>query len=268
MVRIMILISPSKTQDFLSPAPTFSGVKSPFLKEVGILHAELKKYSSFELSSLMNISEKLGQLNFSRFQKWSSSFRLQKTDMEGELNFKQALFAFRGDVYTAFEKHELSESELSYAENNLRIISGFYGLLTPLTFIKPYRLEMKTRLKFSCKGQEYKNLYEFWSRLLTTKVIAELKDDEIILNLASKEYSKVIDFSVIDNQKIDVKFLDMKDGESKIIAVYAKLQRGEMALWAIRNRVEDVKVLKKYKNDGYKYNAALSDGNTLAFLRG
>jgi cytoplasmic iron level regulating protein YaaA (DUF328/UPF0246 family) len=265
--KIMILISPSKTQDFSLPAPVTFGVKPDFLEETKLLHKALLKYSPEALSKLMKISVKLAQLNYGRFQDWQSLFKLQKKDKQGEYNFKQAIFTFRGDVYTAFADNIFNKKEIEYMQKNLRIISGFYGLLTPLTYIRAYRLEMSTRLSVIEGNNKCSNLYEYWNKVLTAAIIKTLKPGELIVNLASLEYSKAINFNDIKNPKIDVKFQNLKNGYPKTIGLYAKQQRGQMAVWIIKNKIKDIKGLQKYKNNGYVYNDKLSTPDTVVFLK-
>jgi hypothetical protein len=263
----MILLSPAKTQDFTTPPDTDRGVVSAYLRKAKVLRAILTTYSQSELSTLMGISDSLATLNHTRFKNWSDTFNLQKTDRAGTYNFKQAIFAFRGDVYTAFEHNSFTAKEFTVMEKEIRIISGLYGLLTPLTYIKPYRLEMKTALPCTHNGQTHKNLYEYWRQTLTKDLALQLKKDEIIINLASKEYAKAIDFSAISNTKIDIEFKNIKNGVPKIVALFAKRQRGEMAVWAIKHGVKSVADIKKYTHDGYKYSAALSHTNNLVFIK-
>jgi len=263
----MILLSPAKTQDFTTAPDTRKGSKPAYIAETGVLCGALRTYNVKELGSLMHISDALADLNVDRFATWSPHFAKQKQNQAGTYNFKQAIFAFRGDVYFAFENNSFSAAEFDTMEKRVLIISGFYGLLTPLTFIKPYRLEMKTQLSFAHKGTEYKNLYEYWRDLLTCDLKSQLKKDEIIINLASNEYAKAIHFTAIPNEKIDVTFKNRKNGVTKIVAVYAKRQRGEMAVWLIKNKAHSVMEMKKYKNDGYAYSAALSTKQNLVFLK-
>ncbi|MFT7644730.1 MAG: cytoplasmic iron level regulating protein YaaA (DUF328/UPF0246 family) [Candidatus Paceibacteria bacterium] len=263
----MILISPAKTQDFSLPAPVTFGVRPDFLEDTKLLHKALLKYSPEALSKLMKISAKLAQLNYGRFQDWRSSFKLQKKDKYGEYNFKQAIFTFRGDVYTAFADSIFNKKEIEYMQKNLRIISGFYGLLTPLTYIRAYRLEMSTRLAITEGKSECSNLYEYWNKILTAAIIKTLKPSELIINLASIEYAKAINFNDIKNPKIDVKFQNLKNGHPKTIGLFAKQQRGQMAVWIIKNKIKDIKGLQEYKNNGYVYNDKLSTSDTIVFLK-
>lgn len=263
----MILLSPAKTQNFTTAPTTNRGVLSAYLPEAKVLCAELKEYDIKKIRDLMQISDNLAILNIDRFKNWSPTFNTQKQNADGVYNFKQAILAFRGDVYTAFEHNSFTANEYIEMEKSLRIISGLYGLLSPLTYIKPYRLEMKTRLHFIHKGIEYHNLYEYWRELVTTDLHKQLKKDEIIINLASNEYAKAINFKVIPNKKIDIEFKNTKNGVPKVVALFAKRQRGEMAVWAIKNKAYTVAELKKYKNDGYAYCAKLSSADSLVFLK-
>ena len=249
------MISPSKTQDFRAAPGIENGVVSEFNNETKKLAKVMKDFSASELSKMMKISENLAVLNYGRFQKWNGSF--SKNMKKGEYNFKPCIFAFKGDVYHGFDLENYSKNDFKYAEKNLRIISGFYGLVTPMTFLKPYRLEMGTKISFEVSGKKYKNLYDFWAGKLTQKIRGDLKKtkSKYILNLASVEYSKAIDLKAFGENVINVDFKVKKDGAEKIVAIFAKRQRGEMANWVIQNRVEKIEDLKKYKNAGFKYSA-------------
>lgn len=273
---MLILLSPSKTQDFQTPPIIKGGVVSLFNNETKNLSKIMKNYSSQELGKMMKVSDNLAELNFDRFQKWNSSFKKERGVDEG-YNFKPSIFAFKGDVYHGFDLENYSKSDFNYAERHLRIVSGFYGLMTPMTYLKPYRLEMGTRVSFTVGNKEYKNLYDFWGTKLTEKVVEDLNslESKYILNLASIEYSKSIDLKSFEDDVINADFKVSKNGSEKIIAIFAKKQRGEMANWVIQNRVESIEDLKKYKNAGFKYSAKSTkevrektgENNRMVFVR-
>ncbi len=264
---MLIILSPSKTQNFkrnLEKIP--KGKKPYFILETKKLFSILKNMSSKKISSLMKISKKLADLNFSRFQKWNEKFSKLKIENE-EKNFSQSLQAFSGDVYSGFSLEDYFKEDFLFAEKKIRIISGFYGILTPLTFIKPYRLEMGTKISFKIGKESFSNLYGFWSEKISKKINEELKKEKVVLNLASVEYSKVLDRKKINGKIIDVDFLIQKNNQEKIIAIYAKKARGQMANWIIKNRVEKIDDLKKFKNFGWKFSAKKSSKEKLVFVK-
>lgn len=255
---MLILLSPSKTQDFENK-PLITESKIPrFLPETTKLSKVMKEFSANDLSKLMKVSEKISELNFKRFQNWNAYF------LQSE-NAKQAIFAFKGDVYRGFDLDNWTMADYNFAENSLRIISGFYGLLTPQTLIKPYRLEMGTRLKFG----KYKNLYEFWREKLTKNLAIDFESTnaKLILNLASVEYSKAINLAKFGDKVIDIDFKVMKNGEYKTIGIYAKRQRGEMSNWIIANKITHKNDLSDYSGSGFNFSRDLSETNRLVFVK-
>ena len=257
----MILLSPSKTQDFLTPSPTKRSKKLIFPNETEQLSKVLKKLSKKELAELMHVSPKLAELTYGRFKNWNGNFSSKDS------GYKQALFAFKGDVYKAFDDEKYTADDISYMEKNIKIISGFYGLLTPLTNIKPYRLEMGTKLSFKVGVHEYKSLYQYWREVLTAKLMKEMQGDELLINLASVEYSKAIDLKQFGERVVNIQFKVSKNGVPKTVAIFAKRQRGQMAYWVTKNRVETVAGLKKYRNDGFAFSKDLSSNNNLVFVK-
>ena len=229
-------------------------------KQSKLLAEVMKKFTAKELGELMKISSKLAELNFKRFQKWNGDYDKNKNV------YAPAIVAFLGDVYKGFDLESWKASDYIYAHNHLGIISGLYGLISPLNYIQPYRLEMGTRISFStAENKEYKNLYDFWGELLTAKLANILKDEQVLINLASVEYSKVIDrkklaeaggVSIID---VDFKIskINKKTGkrEEKVIAIYAKRARGIMANWIVKNKLtlSSPKNLEKFQEDGWKF---------------
>ena len=213
---VKIVISPAKSLDFESQLPTAKHTQPEFQEESVRLNRLLKKKSARSLKKLMSISEALAHLNYERNQQWSLPF---DTD-----NSRPALFAFAGDVYRGLDAYSLNESGIDYAQDNLRIISGLYGILKPLDLMQPYRLEMGTRMPVGVK----KNLYEFWKPKLAKALNSEFKEGEILVNLASNEYFKAIDQKSLNARVITPVFKEFKNGEYKAIMTFAKLARGYM----------------------------------------
>ena len=254
---MLILISPAKTLDFETPVAVKTATQPVFLEESQLLINDLQKLSPSDVSSLMSISTKLGELNFERFMDWHVPFTKK--------NAKQAAMAFKGDVYTGLEAESLSADELKFAQQHLRILSGLYGVLRPMDLIQPYRLEMGT--KFS--NQRGKNLYEFWGSRITDELNKQLKKlkSETVVNLASNEYFKSVDKKALNATLVTPVFKDLKNGNYKIISFYAKKARGYMSAWIIQKGITDAKELKKFKVAGYRYNAAMSAPDSPVFTR-
>ena len=240
-----IIISPAKkiTTDNLINI----GTSILFLKETNYLVKELKSYSISDIKSLMNLSENLAQLNWQRFQSWNTN------------DVGQALFMFKGDVYQALEAETLTSVELDFAQENLRIVSGLYGLLKPKDLIYPYRLEMGTKL-ITKSGN---NLYEFWEDRLFQLLLSELRNGEEIINLASDEYSKALQLSKFDNPVVTPVFKDFKNGKLKVISFYAKKARGEMVNFIIKNKIKKASNLKYFSNLGYQFTEETVKGELL-----
>lgn len=249
---MLAVISPSKTQNFSSP-DIHDHTFTRQLDESKILVDILKKKTQNELAKLMSISEKLAQLNYDRFQAFSTPFDFD--------NAKQALLAFKGDVYTGIDVPNLSKKDLEFAQDHLRMLSGLYGVIRPLDLIAPYRLEMGTKLN-TPKG---KNLYEFWG----DKISQVLNKDEsdVIINLASNEYFKGIDKKTLKAKIINIAFKEFKGDKYKIIGIYAKRARGLMVQFMIKNRITDPEDLKTFKDEDYRFRADMSDATTWVFTR-
>lgn len=254
---MLAVISPAKTLDFESPCPAHTATQPQFLEDASILIEVLRKKSRPQLRDLMGISEKLADLNYTRYREWSTPF----TDD----NARAALLAFKGDVYTGFELEDYSKSDFQFAQKHLRILSGLYGSLRPLDLIQPYRLEMGTQLK-TPRG---KNLYEFWGDTITKELKEALKKSAsgTLINLASNEYFSSVDVSSLPGKIITPQFKDLKNGTYKFISFYGKKARGMMCEFMIRNRVTEPAGLKKFKMEGYRYNAKLSSGDNWVFTR-
>jgi cytoplasmic iron level regulating protein YaaA (DUF328/UPF0246 family) len=250
-----IVISPAKSLDFETQAPISKFTQGIFLNEADKLSTVLKKKSPKKLSELMSISEKLGELNWQRNQDWQLPFTLE--------NAKQAVFAFKGDVYIGLDAYTLSEDKIEQLQQKLRILSGQYGLLKPLDLMQPYRLEMGTKLKVGNK----ENLYQFWDESVTSALNNELVENEVFVNLASNEYFKVIKPKLLKVPVITPVFKDYKNGKLKIISFFAKKARGLMVRYIIDNNIENVEDLKGFNYEGYAFDQNLSNANELVFTR-
>jgi cytoplasmic iron level regulating protein YaaA (DUF328/UPF0246 family) len=205
----------------------------------------------------MDISENIARLNVGRYKTFSTPFNMK--------NAKQALFAFKGDVYSGIDAENFSEDDLSFAQDHLRILSGLYGCLRPLDLIQPYRLEMKTKLA-NPRGE---NLYKFWGSSITDAINEELKKQKypVLVNLASNEYFKSVKPKMLEGELLNINFKETKNGKTRIIATFAKRARGLMADFIIRNRIEKPADLKKFKVDGYRFIGQLSDDKQWTFER-
>lgn len=255
---MLIVISPAKTLDFEQKANTPHFSNADFLPQSEKLIKTLKKFKAEDLVSLMGISDKLAHLNQERFATWKRPF-----DME---NAKQALLAFKGDVYTGLDAESLNEKELLYTQDHLRILSGLYGVLRPLDLIQPYRLEMGTKLNTA----SFKGLYNFWGEKLTkniNKALAE-QGDNILINLASNEYFKSLNKKKLKAEIITPVFKDFKNGEYKMISFFAKKARGLMSRFILKNEFKKPEDLKLFDAEGYYFSEEKSSTNQLVFLRG
>jgi cytoplasmic iron level regulating protein YaaA (DUF328/UPF0246 family) len=254
---MLAVISPAKTLDFETPPLTDTFTTPDFLDHSEKLIAKLRRVSKKNLGELMSISPDLAALNSQRYDDWNPPFTLD--------NAKQALMAFRGDVYTGFELTEYQEADFDYAQNHLRILSGLYGVLRPLDLIQPYRLEMGTRLA----NQKGKDLYKFWGSLISETLNTAMAEtaSNVLINLASNEYYGSVDKKLLKARVINTSFKDLKNGQYKILSFFAKKARGTMSDFLIRNRVEDPEGLKDFTGMGYQFNAPLSSENDWVFTR-
>ncbi len=250
-----IVISPAKSLDFETQVPTKEFTEGVFLKEATTLSAVLKKKSPNDLSELMHISDKLGELNWQRNQDWQLPFTLE--------NAKQAVFAFKGDVYIGLDAYTLSQEKIQQLQQKLRILSGQYGVLKPLDLMQPYRLEMGTKLKVG----KSENLYQFWDAKVTNNLNLELNEDEVFVNLASNEYFKVINPKLLKVPVVTPIFKDYKNGKLKIISFYAKKARGLMVRYIIDHNIETAEDLKGFNYEGYAFDSSLSNDQELVFTR-
>ncbi len=253
---MLLLISPAKTLDF-SPSPIKKYTDTSFTKDSKELVKVLKKKSADDLKQLMGVSDKIAELNVDRFKSFKTPFDLN--------NAKQAVLAFRGDVYTGLDADSFDEADLEFAQEHLRILSGLYGILKPLDLMQPYRLEMGTKLQNS-RG---KNLYEFWHEKITNRLNEDLQatNSEYIINLASKEYFKSVKPKLLNGKLININFKEDKNGTYKIVAFFAKKARGMMCHYIIKNKITNPEHLKGFDYDNYVYNEDLSTEKELIFTR-
>jgi cytoplasmic iron level regulating protein YaaA (DUF328/UPF0246 family) len=254
---MLITRSPSKGQDFETASLSKKHTKPADLKDSELLIKELRKIKSKQLQEMMAISENIATLNVDRIKTFTTPFTTK--------NAKQAIFAFKGDVYGGFELDSFNEADYSYAQDHLRILSGLYGCLRPLDLIQPYRLEMKTKLK----NERGENLYQFWDDRITKSINKELKKQKepVLVNLASNEYFKSVKPKLLEGRLLNINFKETKAGKTRVVAIFAKRARGMMADYIIRNRIERPEDIKKFKLAGYKFNKDLSDDKQWTFER-
>ena len=253
---MLIVISPAKKLDFESASPTRKHTQAPFLKQSDTLIRELRKTKASEISKMMKLSDSLTELNVQRYKDFSLPFTPK--------NAKQAMFAFKGDTYVGLDAESMKADDVAYAQDHLRILSGLYGLISPLDLIQPYRLEMGT--KFACDGK--KNLYEYWKATVTDSVNELLEKEENLVVLASKEYFSAIDLKKVSGRVITPAFKEKKNGDYKIVSFFAKKARGMMSRFIIENRIEDPEELSSFDYDGYQFNSKLSSADEPVFTRG
>ncbi|PVZ90231.1 peroxide stress protein YaaA [Serratia sp. S1B] len=254
---MLALISPAKTLDYETALPSSNFTQPRLLDQSEQLIEVCRELSASQLASLMSVSEKIAQLNVARFQDWQTEFDLA--------NARQAIFAFKGDVYTGLDAYALNDPQLDFAQQHLRMLSGLYGLLRPLDLMMPYRLEMGTKLH-NPRGS---NLYEFWGKRITNMIQQDLQqaNSNILLNLASDEYYKAVKESELDAQIVKPVFLDQKNGKYKVISFYAKKARGLMARFVIEQQIQQVEDLKAFNSEGYYFDAENSNAKELVFKR-
>ena len=250
-----IVISPAKSLNFESQLPTKKYTEPKFLKQATSIQKTLKKKKPKQLMKLMDISEKLADLNWARNQVWETPFTSE--------NARPAVYAFDGEVYNGLDAYTIPAEKINDLQDKLRIISGLYGLLKPLDLMQAYRLEMGTSIAIGTK----KNLYEFWKKTITKTLNDELKKDELFLNLASNEYFKAVDTKSLKAPVITPEFKDYKDGKLKMISFFAKKARGLMVRYIIDSNAKTIEDLKGFNYEGYAFDANLSKGNTLVFTR-
>lgn len=254
---MLITLSPSKGQDFEEPVLSKKYSKPADLKDSELLIKELRKIKRKELQEMMAISENIASLNVERYKTFNTPFTTK--------NAKQAIFAFKGDVYSGLDLASFDEDDYAYAQDHLRILSGLYGCLRPMDLIQPYRLEMKTRLK----NERGENLYQFWGDRITKSLNKELKKQQepVLVNLASNEYFKSVKPKLLQGRLLNINFKETKGGKTRVVAIFAKRARGMMADYIIRNRIEKAEDIKRFRLGSYKFNKSLSDDGQWTFER-
>ena len=254
---MLIVLSPAKTLDY-SIDPKSNHTAPQFLSQSSKLIKTLKEKEPKDIASLMGLSDKLATLNFDRYQSWKASKVVSN-------NTKPSMLVFKGDVYQGLDAENFNSNQLRFAQKHLRILSGLYGILRPMDVIKPYRLEMGTKLQ-TPKG---KNLYEFWGSSIQDNVLDDLKSQksDLLINLASKEYFSVLGKMPDYVNVISPVFKDYKNGKHKIISFYAKRARGLMAKWIIQQKIKDFEKLSDFNLDGYYYSEKESTLTEPVFLR-
>lgn len=253
---MLLLVSPAKTLDF-SSSENENFTQPRFMSESKQLVNILKNKTAGELKELMHISDKLAELNQTRYQEFKSPFNLK--------NAKQSILAFKGDVYTGLNVDDFTEDDLEFSQQCLRVLSGLYGLLRPMDLMQPYRLEMGTKLA----NEQGKNLYEFWGEKITKMLNKDLatKDNKSVINLASQEYFKSIKLDKMKGKLYNVHFKEERNGKLKIIAFSAKKARGMMCRYIIKNRISTAEGMKAFAEDNYLFNDELSTETEYFFTR-
>lgn len=254
---MLILISPAKTLDYQSPLATTRYTQPELLEYSQQLIGEARQLSAPQIGKLMGISDKLADLNATRFHDWHPEFTPK--------NARQAILAFKGDVYTGLQAETFGEADFDFAQQHLRMLSGLYGVLRPLDLMQPYRLEMGIKLE-NAKG---KDLYQFWGETITDTLNQALKaqGDDVVINLASDEYFRSVKTKRLQGQIIKPVFLDEKNGQFKVISFYAKKARGLMSRYIIENRLSQPEQLARFDSDGYFFDADASDKGEMVFKR-
>lgn len=254
---MIAILSPAKNLNMRKAINTNLYTNPVFIKEASMLMKELQQYTPPELESLMNINAELAEKNFMRHISWNKEHNL--------LNGKQAILAYDGAVYRGINAKDFNNQQLFFANEHIRIISGLYGVLRPLDLIQPYRLEMATKLR----NNSGNNLYSFWKDKLTNYFEEELikQKDNILIDLASKEYSSAIDINKLNAKVITPAFKDYKRGTYKVVTIYAKRARGLMSRFIIENSIVLPDDLKEFCEEGYNYNENLSTDVEWIFTR-
>ncbi len=251
-----IIISPAKSLNFDKVLPTFDFSIPEFLKESKTINNVLKTKNPKHLKELMKISDKIAELNWNRNMNFVTPFNSN--------NARPALFTFNGDVYSGIDSFTLNENKIKKAQSSLRILSGLYGILKPLDLIQAYRLEMGTKLVVGSS----KNLYDFWNDKITKSLNNELDVKELFINLASNEYSAVINKNLLKVDMISPIFKDFKNGKLKIISFYAKKARGMMTRFLLENDIQSADDLNQFDYGGYSFSSEESEiSNELVFTR-
>jgi len=253
---MLLVISPAKKLDFEDGYSDIGMTTPALIKSATVIATIMKGKSASDIKQLMRLSDNLAELNYSRYQNWSASVR--------DGHAKQAILAFRGDVYQGMGATTFEQQDFDFAQNHLRILSGLYGLLRPLDMVQAHRLEMGTKLE----NPAGKDLYAFWQNQVTLILKKEIEEaGGKLINLASNEYFKTIDRQALGTDIITPIFKDYKNGAYKIISIYAKRARGMMCSFSIRNQLQKPAQLKEFSDTGYHYSSKESDAKHFVFLR-
>lgn len=255
---MIVLLNSSKTLDF-DPTVGISKHTIPeFLKESALLVEKLRKLSASEISKLMGVSKKLAKLNVARYADWQTAAT--------PANAKQALFAFKGDIYSGIETENYKSRDFDFAQKHVRILSGLYGILRPLSLIQPYRLEMAAKLPTT----EGRNLYSFWGNRITASLKALLKQEKsgVIVNLCSAEYFRAVQSNDLEATIITPAFKEFRHGTYRFVTIYGKKARGLMCNYIIQNKLVRIEDLKSFDSEGYQYNKKISSDHEWLFTRG
>jgi cytoplasmic iron level regulating protein YaaA (DUF328/UPF0246 family) len=254
---MLFLLSPAKALDYDTPAGDVPHTQPLFVKQATELIGVLKEKSPQDIAGLMSLSDALSALNVARYQAWSPKFTAK--------NSKQAVLAFNGDVYEGLDAKTLKPKDLAWAQEHVAILSGLYGVLRPLDWMQPYRLEMGTSLE----NKQGNNLYKFWGAQIASYVNERLATDKtpIVVNLASQEYFKSVDRKTLKARVIECVFEDYKGGKYKVISFLAKRARGLMTRYAITHQVKTPKALEGFNLEGYAFVPAASEPDRLVFRR-
>lgn len=252
-----VLLSPAKMLDYGNPIKTPFTSEAHFINQADHLAKKLGQFSSQDLGALMKISPSLIDLNLGRYQNWVKPTELTE-------NAQPAVTVFNGEVYKGLDAGSFSEKDFKQAQKSLRILSGLYGVLKPLDLMYPYRLEMGTRWQIT---PNTKNLYAYWGTQIVDFLNAELEEGEVIINLASNEYFKVIPKKSLHARVITPTFKDLKGDKFKVVMMYAKHARGAMTRAIIQNDYQSAEELKGYDIDGYSYSEEMSKGDNWVFIR-
>ena len=254
---MITLLSPSKKLNFEPQNMIDNYTQCEFIKSAEILANKAKDLTESDLKELMDISDKLAQLNRERFDRWSLPFNSS--------NAKQAILAFDGGVYSGLQANTFSNKDFSFAQDHLRILSGLYGILKPLDLIQPYRLEMGV----SFQNPRGKNLYDFWKQSITDNLnsILEQYPSPVIVNCASIEYFSAIDLSKLKGNILSIVFKEYRNGELKFISFNAKKARGLMTQYIIKNKIDNHTDIKDFNYEDYKLDSKLSEDSTFVFTR-
>jgi cytoplasmic iron level regulating protein YaaA (DUF328/UPF0246 family) len=254
---MIILLNASKTLDFQTPSQISKCTQPELLNDAEYLVTKLRTFSEVEISGLMGLSQKLAAFTVERYANWKTPFTLS--------NAKQALLAFKGDVYSGIEIEKYTVKDFNFAQKHLRILAGLYGILRPLDLIQPYRLEMATKL-VTDRGQ---NLYDFWGTRINAVLQKSMQQEKsgVLINLCSAEYLKSVLPKRLEADLITPVFKEYRDGSYRTVAIYAKKARGLMCNFIIKNHLTDVEALKGFNEQGYKFNKKISSETDWLFTR-